>query len=324
MAPAVDQSWPPKRLRARGRDIAELFGYAPDDTSDGAVSAFESGTCPFSGRRCSKIDHSTGTVYGVCSVTRGSKAGPQDDVVVCPQRLYAGDFSVLEMVVRDVWGQNGPEELIIGGTAADLRRRALAETAPVVAFGQHSAREVSTGSMSMDWVLQSYGVKNGRLIPASVVGVEVQSIDITGNYRDPWSAYRSMKAGQKPSAVPDSGHGLNWANVHKRLVPQLIRKGNIYRRLPNSQGFFFLTPEAVFQRFESILGPVECTDGPATDVLSVRTFALGDEMGNGKHRALLPVRSLNLRLDDVAAAFVSHVDESAVDEFAIRLAAMLD
>lgn len=97
----------------------------------------------------------------------------------------------------------------------------------VVAFGQNSGREIQVGSsrnkLSMDWVLVR--IVDGR--PFEIAGVEVQSIDITNNYRSTWEAYKSLVLAPN-TTIPASAHGMNWANVHKRLIPQIIRKGQIY------------------------------------------------------------------------------------------------
>ena len=259
-------SWPVhiearRKLRASGRDIGELFGYAPDDLSGVAVRHFREGICPFSGVGCGKIDHSRGIVYGVCSVSKGSRAGAESDVIVCPERIYADHYECLQNIVEEVWEDSSRDDLVVGGELHELRSEAMRREEPVVAFGQRSGREVSApgASMSMDWVLQRYRRVGEQLIPAEFVGAEVQSIDITGNYRAPWNAYDSMKQGHSHQihSIPNSGHGLNWANVHKRLLPQIVRKGNLYVRTRTCKGFFFITPDVVFERFESILGSLD-------------------------------------------------------------------
>jgi hypothetical protein len=308
--------------RAPGRDIAELFGYSPDDLSQSASLAFERGMCPFSKQPCSKRDHSSGVVYGVCSVTNGSRADENNDVIVCPQRLYADDYRVLKLVADEIWS-NDYEQLVVGGTLDDLKSRALAVSNSVVAFGYRSGKEVSAGSMSMDWVLQRYSSDRRRLQASEFVGIEVQSIDITGNYRDPWAAYKRLKNGHHVPSIPNSEHGLNWANVHKRLIPQIIRKGNLYSRVPRARGFFFLTPDLVFQRFEGVLGTVAPANAPSRDTLSIITFELRGRTTPGSVRALAVKRRLHFRLSDVAAAFVSHVADEGPSELDRSLMSIL-
>jgi hypothetical protein len=64
----------------------------------------------------------------------------------------------------------------------------------IVALGMNSGKEVKVGrSLSMDWVLAQ--IVDGAIV--GYVGVEVQSIDITGNYRDAGMDIRILKQTQK-------------------------------------------------------------------------------------------------------------------------------
>jgi len=258
----------------------------------------------------------------VCSVTNGSRSDEHQDVIVCPERLYADDYRVLKLVADEVWADDH-DDLVVGGSLDELKAQALSRVNSVVAFGQRSGKEISAGSMSMDWVLQRYRSDRRRLQATDFVGIEVQSIDITGNYRDPWAAYEKLKRGHKVSSIPNSGHGLNWANVHKRLIPQIIRKGNLYSRVQRARGFFFLTPDQVFQRFEDVLGTVPPAEGPSRDTLSIITFDLRGGTGHGTVRALAVKRRLHFKLKDVAMAFVNHVTDDGPSELDSTLLALL-
>ncbi len=80
---------------------------------------------------------------------------------------------------------------------------------------------------------------------------------------------------------------MNWANVHKGLIPQIIRKGNIYRRCETCLGFFFIVPDIVFQRFEQILEEVSKREGYSKETISVLTYRLGEVDAPGFHRPLI-------------------------------------
>lgn len=314
-------------MRARGRDIVELFGYRPNDLSPAARNAFATRYCPFTDSRCSKTNHDSTVVYGVCSVSNGMKTGQHDEVIVCPKRLYQKESAIFENLAKEVWGSD--TELVLGGDLASLRQKALQIAHPAVAFGQASGTEIavnSNGQMSMDWVIQNYR-NNGRLVPDQFIGIEVQSIDITGNYRANWLSYEAMKTnGQLPnlaSAVADSGHGLNWANVHKRLIPQIIRKGNIYRESKRCAGFYFILPEVVYCKFEEVIGPLPALDGPANDRLSIKTFSLAPSVIDGVPRDICPVRTVHLDLLAVAQAFITNVDANASDRLDARMRSIL-
>lgn len=215
------------------RDLVEIFGYAPDDKSTACRSLWTLGACPFTEAPCVKTNHDKTVVYGVCSVT--TKYG---DCVVCPNRLYAEGKAVLKRVAQDAFGS-----LPFYSFQEFVRRRDVAEPC-VVALGINSGSEVRVPRLgSMDWVL----AKIEDLKLTEYTGIEVQSVDVTGNYRDAWHAYRRLG---ENDVVPSSEHGMNWANVYKRLIPQILRKSLVYSRsVLVKNGLNFIAPEIVYQRF---------------------------------------------------------------------------
>lgn len=297
--------------RSRGNDIVELFGYKPDDLSSIAKTTCMDRTCPFSGGLCSKTNHDQTEILGVCSVTYGVNKIIGTEVIICPTRLYANNYNVFKDVLNLAW-KDGEKNLVIGGDHVHLAKTAKQTEFPVVAFGQNSGRELSVkigkSSMSLDWVLLEYEKEGDMLIPGGFVGIEVQSIDITGNYRDNRNAYLNLKSGRHIDSIPESGHGLNWANVHKRLIPQIIRKGNIYKNCETCRGFFFILPEVVFQKFEDVLLDLEELDGPCRDGISVLTYRLGGEVKDGSIRTLQSVRIKHFTFESFALAFISVSD----------------
>lgn len=268
------------------RTLVEVFGHSPLDTTPAARKFWELSACPFIGQSCTKYDHTRTICYGTCAVGSGG-----EDIIICPNRFYANDYAAIAHVAKDAFGDI-PFMLF----DAYLKQPKDADEC-VVALGQNSGREVKIKSLSMDWVLAR--ISRGNLV--EYVGLEVQSIDITGNYRDAWYAARD-----KAKLVPPSGHGLNWANVHKRLIPQLIRKGLVYSRSKFvKKGMYFIVPDAVYKRFEDIVGNdiPSVPAGPGT--LSVMTYKLGVDPGAGQLRQLELVRSATMRLDDFSARFIS-------------------
>jgi hypothetical protein len=277
--------------RAERKDLVEVFGYEPDDISPDARTLREMGACPFIGTSCSKMNHDKTVIYGTCSVT-----SPDGDCIICPNRLYADDLDTLRRVAGEVYGADTPFLRF-----PDYVARRTEDGPFVVALGMGSGREVSLGkSMSMDWVLAK--VEHGSLL--EYVGIEVQSIDTTGNYRDTWHAYHSLPNWNGP--IPSSEHGLNWANVHKRLMPQLLRKGTVYSRSALvRRGIYFILPEVVYRKFEDILGadiPPANREGP--DVMTVHTYELGPAQGHGRQRSLDMVRRVSFTLEEFADRFV--------------------
>ncbi len=254
---------------------------------------WDTGMCPFTSTACGKINHNSGLVYGTCSAKTGERT-----VIICPNRLYANKYNGIREVAKEAFGTR---PMVMFNEYWKKRDR-LVNKDIVVALGQNSGREVKLGtSLSMDWVLAL--VKNRKLV--EYVGVEVQSIDITGNYRDNWHYFKNQDylKGKRP---PPSENGYNWANVHKRLIPQLIRKGLVYAssNLVN-HGLFFVLPEIVFKKFEDILGQLPVHTAPAKDVMTIHTYDLGDLVPEGQVRALRRVRTVKFFAKDFANAFIA-------------------
>ena len=79
--------------------------------------------------------------------------------------------------------------------------------------------------------------------------IEVQTIDTTGNYRDARAALDNDR-----SIIPCTV-GLNWENVSKRIIPQIIYKGQVLQREDLCRtGLYFVCPQPVFERVLSRLG----------------------------------------------------------------------
>lgn len=274
------------------RDLTELFGYSPTDTSIEARSLWNIGACPFTNTKCIKHNHDQSIIYGTCSVHSFEK-----DVIICPYRLYAENYSSLRRVAKDAFGDNLPFYLF----KEYVEKRAEPQTC-IVALGQTSGWEVKIGnSMSMDWIL----AKINRGVLEEYIGVEVQSIDITGNYRDAWHAYKNYKAGSS-EVIPSSAHGYNWANVHKRIIPQLIRKGLMLSRSKYvKRGLYFIAPDVVYQKFEDILGDLSPIKSATNETITVQTYSLGMEKGAAQHRDLVFNRQLRFTLKEFSEKFVS-------------------
>ena len=171
-----------------------------------------------------------------------------------------------------------------------------------VALGMNSGKEIKLArSLSMDWVIVL--IDGGELV--NYIGVEIQSIDITGNYRDAWHGYKNFST--DTLVVPSSEHGLNCANVHKRIIPQIIRKGLVYSRSTLvTHGLFFIAPDIVYQKFEDVIGAdIPKTEVTARDTISVHTYGLGPEVGAGKQRSLQLVREVRFKMDDFANRFIT-------------------
>lgn len=280
-----------KMLERPSNDIIEIFGYSPDDTTEECRTLWNIGACPFLNLPCHKSNHDKSVIYGTCSVTT-----PYGNCVICPNRLYFDNFAVLKAVAKDAFGGDVP----FYNYGDFIKNRTKCQPC-IVALGMNSGKEVKIGrTMSMDWVLAK--VNEGELI--EYTGVEVQSIDITGNYRDNWYAYKNIESATK---IPPSEHGLNWANVHKRLIPQIIRKSLIYAHSSYvKNGLYFIVPDIVYKKFEEIIGDdIPLIDDKASDVITVHTYRLGPAVSHGKIRELQIERCLRFNMKEFANRFIS-------------------
>ncbi|ELP5903164.1 TPA: restriction endonuclease [Vibrio vulnificus] len=283
------------------KDIVEAFGYAPDDLTPQARTLWDLGACPFVNKGCSKTNSDKTIVYGTCSVTT-----PYGDCIICPNRIYADNYATLKKVAIDAF--DGDFEFL---TFDEFIPKRNDHGNFVVALGHNSGREVSLGQkMSMDWVLAN--ICNGKL--QAYVGIEVQSIDITGNYRDNWYAYKNLS--DASNIIPKSEHGLNWANVHKRLIPQLIRKGLIYGKsdlVP--KGLYFIVPEIVYKKFEDVIGAdIPLKENSSGSTITVHTYSLSSAVQHGAQRSLVLERELHFELNEFSNRFISGARLPSGDE----------
>ena len=81
------------------RSLVEIFGYSPLDTTPIARKFWQLSACPFIGKACTKFDHSNTICYGTCSVTNAGQ-----NVVICPNRLYANNYQAIRKVSQEVFG----------------------------------------------------------------------------------------------------------------------------------------------------------------------------------------------------------------------------
>lgn len=287
------------RVNRPKNDIVEIFGYAPNDTSNGCRSLWNLGACPFVSHPCSKTNHDKTIVYGTCSVTTSF-----GDCIICPNRLYANKFATLKAVSCDAFGD------IPFYTYQEYIQHRDDSTPCVVALGMHSGHEIKLQkSCSMDWVLAK--IDGTKLI--EYTGIEVQSIDITNNYRDNWYAYKNISV---DAVIPRSEHGMNWANVHKRLIPQIIRKSLIYSRSQHvKSGLYFIVPDIVYKKFEDIIGAdIPLVDEKGPDVITVHTYALGNVVPEGEIRDIVPIRKIRFKMKEFSDRFVSGPNLPSAEE----------
>lgn len=201
--------------------------------------------CPFLNAPCTKILSRLQTPAGCCTVRQKSSGSP--NVICCPIRLYAEDYKILRIISQIAFKKD--LNLYPG---RDAIKRAKAENGAVAVFGHGWGGELrlpqrrGSGSYFVDWVLVQID-SNGELV--EFTAIEVQTIDTTGNYQ---SARQALLTDR--SIVSDTV-GLNWENVNKRIIPQLIYKGQILQREELCKaGLFFVSPKPIHDRVLERLG----------------------------------------------------------------------
>ena len=229
--------------------IYELFGYRAGDHSEAAVDGAQERFCPFLHDTCvKKFNDSERTISGVCAV----KPMTSQPVICCPVRLYAEDYQVLRDVSDRAFGPGYP--VFRGGSALRHARR-TGEPA-VAAFGKRWGAELrvpqrgGVGSYFVDWVL---ALLDGQGKLTQFCAVEVQTIDTTGNYKNGWAELMEPERRTVRTTV-----GLNYENVNKRILPQLIYKSQVLQRESLCKsGMFFVSPTPVYKRIMRRLGGEE-------------------------------------------------------------------
>lgn len=230
-----------------------------DQSAEAANVAAET-YCPTLRRDCNKQGKT-----GVCSIQTTQSL---ELVPVCPSRLYFDEHLFLRRIASDVFG-----DLNVATNPADLlptlmpwnAAKAAAAASGLTQVGVFGAKPFEgelnlpvaiegAGSPKVDFTV--FAVSPGgdllRFVP-----VEVQSIDTTNSTRDSQTA---LKNGRQ---VVQSGVGLNWENVNKRILPQLIVKGLMLQAESKcTHGLYFVTPEAVYKKIMLRLGGTEADGMP--------------------------------------------------------------
>lgn len=224
--------------------IVDFFGYRADDDSNTSLEAVAKNLCPFIHDTCTKTLGRDGTCSGVCAVKQVSS---DQRVICCPIRLYADEYEILRIIAKRTFGVE--LGLYSGRTAVE---KARSEGGAVAVFGHRWGGELrlpkrnGVGNYFADWVLARL---DGRGELSEFTSIEVQTIDTTGNYRDSRAGLIDGRREVRSTV------GLNWENVSKRIIPQLVYKGQVLQREPLCRsGLWFVTPESVYSRIIDRLG----------------------------------------------------------------------
>lgn len=283
--------------------ITETFGYATSDNSEKAVAQRKSEICPFLNKTCWKKFRAGGVVNGTCAV----KQPKGDEVIICPDRLYAEQFRILREIVIDAFGPEmkliGPSE--IAGTNGEKNR--------VVAFGKRWGKEIRVPQpgekgddkkkksfSSADWILARV-TESGELL--EFVPVEVQSMDTSGSYQGLWYEMYGLTL---PKGCDPEQPGINWENVNKRILPQLLTKGNVFRREKLCRkGMFFVCPTPVYNALINRLGAKLSQFPMQAGAITFRHYSLSAAAPAGQLRPLAFGGEFTTTIENLRDAFNS-------------------
>lgn len=220
--------------------IYEFFGYRATDASEQAIHEAAKFNCPFLFKKCIKklkIGPS-----GACAL-----ANKTEKIICCPNRLYADNYLLLRRIAKRAFGK---ELNLYAGRAAV--EKAKEEGGAIAVFGHDWGGELplpnrkTSGNYFMDWVLVCLDAE-GQII--EFTAIEVQTVDTTGNYQPCRASLLENRSLTEVTA------GFNWENVNKRIIPQIIYKGQILQRESKCKtGLFFVCNKPVFKRVIDRLG----------------------------------------------------------------------
>jgi hypothetical protein len=277
--------------------ITETFGHITSDSSEIALAQRKSEICPILREKCWKRFRSGGLVSGVCTV----KPPKSEEVIVCPDRLYAEDFLILRDVVLEAYGPSmrliGPAE--VNDTQGEKNR--------IVVFGKRWGKELrvpkseeNAAGYAADWILAriSESAEVEEFVP-----VEVQTMDTTGSYQGEW--YR-MNGLELPTGCKPTNPNMNWENVNKRIIPQLLTKGNVFgRESMCRKGLFFVCPAPVYKKLTERLGAKLSAWPMRNGTLTFRWYDLATALVAGKIRPLRVQGQFTTTVENLKDAFNS-------------------
>ena len=225
--------------------ITEFFGYRAEDKSPVALKAAADKKCPFLGSACTKMLGRERTISGVCAIRQKTAGSPS--VICCPNRIYAEEYKMLKTIAKNAFGED--LKLYAGRAAVAKAKR---EGGAIAVFGHGWGGELrlpqrqGTGSYFVDWVLARL---DGEGELKEFTAIEVQTIDTTGKYS------AAQKALKKDRTIVADTVGLNWENVSKRIIPQIIYKGQVLQREELCRtGLYFVCPTPIYKRVLNRLG----------------------------------------------------------------------
>ncbi|WP_081841347.1 NotI family restriction endonuclease [Alicyclobacillus macrosporangiidus] len=173
--------------------IVEVLGCPAEEMHEPVNADYQ---CPYIDDRCIKRGHNTGDPFPVCTLWKhrgvGKNRVPDRPVIVCPKRFFAANL--IDDILEHCWTGTYTREHIA------------------------AVREIKMGHAgNVDMV-----ICDTSKFPAieDFISVELQAIDITGSVSDVYTAHLNRTI---LNSTPK--YNFNTANVFKRYLTQLIKKG---------------------------------------------------------------------------------------------------
>jgi len=148
--------------------------------------------CPFINSQCTKRSQKISGPYPICSVFHG-RDNNKKLMCVCPKRFFQTDFK--QKIIDICWPGEHPQNPII----------------------VHEIKMENFGNV--DFVIADVDISRKHV--KQFISVELQAVDITGSVEPVYQAIINSER----SINKIFSYGINWENVRKRYITQLINKG---------------------------------------------------------------------------------------------------
>ncbi|MDR2717152.1 MAG: hypothetical protein LBB89_03680 [Treponema sp.] len=146
--------------------------------------------CPFINSQCTKRSQKLSGPYPICSVFHGKD---KKLMCICPKRFLQADFK--QKILDVCWPGERPKNPII----------------------VHEIKMENFGNV--DFVIADVDEKKQHV--RQFLSVELQAVDITGSVEPVYQAIINSEQ----TMSKNFSYGINWENVRKRYITQLINKG---------------------------------------------------------------------------------------------------
>ena len=170
--------------------VAEILGEPSAEMRNPVNADYR---CPFINKTCTKTSQQISGPYPVCTVRHGQVTATRSSrlICVCPKRFY--EDTLIEDIIKHCWPGNPPTNY---RTASEIQMNRLGKVDLVIA-----------------------DLDSTNTVVKKFLSVELQAVDTSGSYQSVYQAVINREGSAQTS------FGINWKNVRKRLIPQIVEKG---------------------------------------------------------------------------------------------------